>query len=81
MVVIRYWLFGLSMNGRVFLEVGNVGQALSALQFESYHHLGVGGICKRDWIEKLVVSDGLKTGEHIVGERLLLDFQCHFLAQ
>ena len=81
MVVLHYWLFGLSMTGRVFREVGSVGQALAAQQFESYHHLVVGEICKRDWIERLVVSDGLKTGEHIVGERLLLDFQCHFLVQ
>ena len=65
----------------MFQDVGHVDQTLRALRFESYRRLGDGEFCRSDWIEKLFVSDDLKTGVRRVEERLLHDFQCQFLAQ
>ena len=53
----------------MFQDVGHVDQTLRALRFESYHRLGVGEFCRSDWIEKLIVSDDLKTGVRRVEER------------
>ena len=57
------------------------GKPQKVLLFESYLRLGVGGFCRIGWIERLIVSDDLKTGVHKAEERLLHDFRYQFPAR
>ena len=74
------WLVSVSESGLVFQDVRH-GKPQRVLLFESYHRVGVGEFCRNGWIERLIVSDDLKTSVRRVEERLLHDFQCQFPAR